>query len=95
MKGRYVIFSALVIAAGSAGVAYAEGQSTEGQSTESQMFRSLDQNQDGTISKQEAQKDQQLSKNWSQYDTNKDDKIERSEFSAFEAQMKESPESTK
>jgi Ca2+-binding EF-hand superfamily protein len=95
MKGRYIIFSALVVAAGSAGFAYAEGQSTESQTTESQMFKTLDQDQNGTISKEEAQKQQQLSQNWSQYDTNHDDQIDTSEFSAFEAQMKEPAESTK
>ena len=92
MKGCYVIFSALVIAAGSA---YAESQSTETQSTESQMFKTLDQDQNGAISQQEAQNQQQLSKDWAKYDTNQDGQIDVSEFSAFETQMKESTEPSK
>jgi Ca2+-binding EF-hand superfamily protein len=81
MKGRYVIFSALVIAAGSV---YAGSQSTE-----SEMFRNLDQDQNGAISQQEASKQQTLSQDWAKYDTNQDGQINASEFSAFEMEQKE------
>jgi Ca2+-binding EF-hand superfamily protein len=82
MKGRYILFSALVIAAGSA---YAGSKSTE-----SDMFKSLDQDQSGSISQQEAANQQTLSQDWAKYDSNQDGQINASEFSAFEMDQQES-----
>jgi sporulation protein YlmC with PRC-barrel domain len=50
-------------------------------------FQQLDVNNDGVISQEEAQQDQQLSNNWEQADQNADNQIDRAEFSAFEQQM--------
>lgn len=54
-------------------------------------FQDLDTNHDGYISPQEAKSDPQLSKQFSQADKNSDDRIDQSEFSAFE---EASPQST-
>lgn len=62
---------------------YAAGDS----STPQEKFSGLDINQDGYISRDEANKDMQLSKNWTAVDINKDGKLEESEFSAFEEEM--------
>lgn len=53
-------------------------------------FVQLDQNKDGYISQQEARTEPQLSQNMRQYDQNKDNRLDRSEFSAFEQQQKQS-----
>lgn len=51
-------------------------------------FSRLDTNQDGMISKKEAQAgeemNEKLTENWSELDTNKDDQLDRSEFAKFE-----------
>ncbi len=54
-------------------------------------FAQLDINGDGYISRQEAQMDPQLEANFSQADQNRDDRINRAEFSAFEAQSEQMP----
>lgn len=52
-------------------------------------FQELDTNSDGYLSPQEAKSDQQLSDNWKKADQNKDNQIDRSEFSAFEMSTEE------
>lgn len=48
-------------------------------------FASLDENNDGQISREEATRgDPSLSEGWDEYDQNRDESIDRSEFSAFE-----------
>jgi len=55
-------------------------------------FRDLDSNNNGYISPQEAQSDPRLHTNFSQADKNADNRIDQSEFSAFEmAQPEETP----
>jgi len=56
----------------------------EGHDTTKAMFNKLDTNHDGYISQDESKADADLSRNWSTADTNKDGKLEESEFSAFE-----------
>jgi Ca2+-binding EF-hand superfamily protein len=60
----------------------------EMQSTYKETFKKLDTNKDGYISKDEAMADKELSKDWSHADKNSDGKVEESEFSAFEENMK-------
>lgn len=52
-------------------------------------FGTLDVNQDGSLSAEEAASDPQLSNNWSTIDSDENGVIDYSEFSAFEA-MQES-----
>ena len=47
-------------------------------------FGTLDTNQDGTLSADEAAADLELSKNWSAIDTDENGVIDEAEFSAFE-----------
>lgn len=60
----------------------------------SEEYTKLDKDKDGTLSKKEARKNKQLSKNWSTLDANKDDKLDPAEFAQFEAMPKE-PEADK
>jgi Ca2+-binding EF-hand superfamily protein len=60
----------------------------EMQSTYKETFKKLDTNNDGYISKDEAMADKELSKDWSNADKNRDGKLEESEFSAFEENMR-------
>jgi len=54
-------------------------------------FETLDQNQDGQLTAEEAAKDMTLSENWTSIDTNANGAIDQAEFSAFESmQMQES-----
>jgi Ca2+-binding EF-hand superfamily protein len=56
-------------------------------------FSTLDANQDGALSAEEAASDLELSKNWSVIDADENGVIDQAEFSAFEAtQGAESPE---
>lgn len=48
------------------------------------VFQKLDTNNDGVISREEAKRDPGLADHFSQVDHNKDRKIEKGEFSAFE-----------
>ena len=57
-------------------------------------FQQLDTNGDGYLSPQEAKSDQQLSDNWKRADQNKDNQVDRSEFSAFEMSTDEMTPST-
>lgn len=51
-------------------------------------FSELDQDGDGEISREEARASEELSRAWEQYDADSDDRIDRSEFSAFEEEVK-------
>lgn len=79
---------ALVAASVFATSAIAGGMSKEGSkgamSEGSQQFSALDANQDGKISKDEAQGS--LKENWTKADANSDGNVDQSEFSAFEAE---------
>ncbi|ADE14739.1 PRC-barrel domain protein [Nitrosococcus halophilus Nc 4] len=59
---------------------YSKTESTSQQFT----FMNLDKDQDGYVSKDEAKKYQVLNTKFNQIDQNRDEKIDRSEFSAFE-----------
>jgi hypothetical protein len=48
-------------------------------------FAALDKNKDGYISKAEARKDKGLTKQWDSADSNKDGKLDPTEFAQFEA----------
>jgi Ca2+-binding EF-hand superfamily protein len=48
-------------------------------------FATLDTNQDGSISAEEASMDSELSKNWSTIDADESGSVDATEFSAFEA----------
>lgn len=50
-------------------------------------FEELDTNQDGYVSREEAISSEPLVNNWSSADTNADDQLDQSEFSAFEEQQ--------
>lgn len=55
-------------------------------------FESLDQNQDGQLTAEEASRDATLSENWTAVDKDANGAIDKSEFSAFESMLKESGE---
>jgi len=57
------------------------------QTTDQDMFNKLDTNHDGYISQDEARSDRDLAKDWKSADTNKDGKLDESEFSAFEEEQ--------
>lgn len=80
MKHKQLIgfMSAIVLAIGTA---YAAGTAEE-------KFNQLDADQSGTISAQEAESYETLSKNWGSADTNQDGAVDMSEFSAFEEMQK-------
>lgn len=75
--------AALALAAGSAFAAGKE-KSTVGNVTRSDDsgFAKLDKNKDGYISKAEAKREHELSKNFSKWDMNNDGKINRAEYLA-------------
>jgi hypothetical protein len=66
---------------------YAEGDTPDvlGTPSAQESFNALDTNHDGYISPQEAKADPKLAAQWDMADGNSDGKIEKSEFSAFEA----------
>lgn len=73
------------------GTAWSAGQQTQQQgmgeeqrTTRPATFSELDQNQDGYVSKKEAENWEKLSSKFKQIDENNDQKLDRSEFSAFE-----------
>jgi hypothetical protein len=85
-----ILFSASVFA-GSQGMGKGMGAGA------GPLYRNLDADGNGYISKQELQAQDRLmkrmTKNWKQADTNKDGKVDISEFSAFEAkEMKQEQE---
>ena len=59
-----------------AGTAQAESASTR--------FQNLDADANGYVSQQEAASNADLSKQWGTLDANKDDQLDKAEFSAFE-----------
>ena len=75
MKLKYLLITSVLVFPFSVGAGEMENK---------QAFEKLDVNKDGTISREEAANQQQLVESWKKYDTNTDDKIEYSEFSAFE-----------
>lgn len=67
---------------------FAAGNQGQGNQLSAQeKFKNLDTNHDGYVSKEEAMSSKRLSQDWSKADTNKDGKLEESEFSAFEENM--------
>lgn len=54
-------------------------------------FEALDGDGDGYISQTEAQAQKELSEHWKQADQNKDNKLDISEFSAFEGRERFTP----
>ena len=82
MKLRDVLIGAAVVALFPFAV-FAAGNQLSAQ----EKFKNLDTNHDGYISKEEAAANKWLSKDWSKADTNKDGKLEESEFSALEENM--------
>lgn len=54
------------------------------ESTETVGFGTLDVNRDGYVSKEEANSNQGIAENWDRVDTNGDNRLDQSEFSAFE-----------
>lgn len=52
---------------------------------ESDLFKRLDADRDGSVSREEAQAESSLVAGWSQYDRNSDDRLDAQEFSRFEA----------
>ncbi|MEW8505907.1 MAG: hypothetical protein AB2598_04335 [Candidatus Thiodiazotropha sp.] len=55
-------------------------------------FATLDANQDGSISAEEAAADPELSKNWSSIDKDENGMVDAAEFSAFEGMAGGTPE---
>jgi hypothetical protein len=74
--------------AGPVVLAGTEGQDT-GASTGSDLLRfdALDTNRDGVLSRQEAQRSDDLADAWSRVDSNGDGRIDRFEFTAFEGRV--------
>ncbi len=61
------------------------GQSMEQmRATQELRFRNIDGNQDGFITRKEAENHQRLITNWDKADANADGKLDSAEFSAFE-----------
>jgi hypothetical protein len=56
-------------------------------SSDQAMFNKLDTNHDGYISKDEARSNKELTEDWKRADRNRDDKLDESEFSAFEEEQ--------
>ncbi|WP_303907344.1 hypothetical protein [Thiohalomonas denitrificans] len=55
-------------------------------------FSELDKDDSGDISREEAREHERLNEDWAQYDADDNDRLDRNEFSAFEAQeMEQSP----
>ncbi|ADE14727.1 conserved hypothetical protein [Nitrosococcus halophilus Nc 4] len=71
-----------------ANTAFSAGQGME-EGQQQQTFSGLDQNQDGYISEEEARDWRTLSSKFDEADRNSDQKIDRSEFSAFEIMEEE------
>lgn len=57
-------------------------------------YGKLDKDKDGAISKREARKNKELSKQWSSLDANKDGKLDSAEFAQFEAKPSSSEPAT-
>ncbi|WP_260293123.1 hypothetical protein [Sedimenticola hydrogenitrophicus] len=55
-------------------------------------FESLDQNQDGQLTAEEAARDTALNENWTAVDKDGSGTIDKAEFSAFESMLKEGGE---
>lgn len=51
----------------------------------SDLFKELDKDRNGSVSRQEAQAESSLVAGWSQYDRNGDDRLDAQEFSRFES----------
>ena len=61
------------------------GQSREQmRATQEQRFQNIDSDQDGYVTRKEAKNHHRLTNNWGKADTNSDNKLDVSEFSAFE-----------
>lgn len=70
---------------GSGGMGMGAGQNREQMQTpQEQRFRNIDGDQDGYVTRKEAENHQRLTNNWEKADANSDGKLDASEFSAFE-----------
>ena len=87
MKSTYTAaVSSMVLALVLAGPATAAGMGGESTgTTANKSFNELDENGNGTLSRQEVEGNSELIDQWSQADTDGDGTIDRAEFSAFEA----------
>jgi Ca2+-binding EF-hand superfamily protein len=70
-------------------------QSQSGQSQTSAWFSKLDSNGDGYLTRSEIERNSKLAEGWHDADKNQDDRISRTEFSAFEAGIFDSGSKTK
>jgi Ca2+-binding EF-hand superfamily protein len=87
MKKKHLLSALALITV--SGFAWAAG-------TGASSFQDLDTNHDGQISRDEAKKAPNVSKNFDQTDANKDGKLDSSEFAAMETAPQESmPKDTK
>ncbi len=57
-------------------------------------FESLDQNQDGQLTAEEASRDSALSENWTSVDKDGNGSIDKAEFSAFESTLEQGDKAT-
>jgi hypothetical protein len=69
----------------SAGGGTAPKSDMQGSAPSGASFSGLDKDHDGHLTKAEVQSSPELSRHWDQVDTNRDQRIDRAEFSAFEA----------
>jgi Ca2+-binding EF-hand superfamily protein len=67
------------------------GWADELSSENEKLFREFDQNKDNVISIDEANKNQWLFEQFSKIDKNRDEKLEKSEFSAYEPESRFEP----
>lgn len=72
-------------------ISVAEIEEIRGMTEEAEIasFSELDKDDSGYISRDEAEDSQRLTEAWDQYDTDDDDRLNRSEFSAFEEETRE------
>ena len=79
------LFTGSVLAEGAGGMGMGAGKSMEQmRATQEARFQNIDGDQDGFISRTEAENHPRLTTNWGKADANADDKLDATEFSAFE-----------
>lgn len=79
-----LVLSCLSGAALAGGMGYSTTGGTSHSKTSDETFQSLDTNNDGKLSKSEAEKAPAVQDHWSSIDKNSDGNLDKSEFSAFE-----------